>query len=281
MGGNQCPSHSQVVEAVLRFVSSFGLITIAFVAVACLERIPALQFRRSPLLRPYLMTDAGWYLVAAGASALSTYAFQPILSHLVITSMRHRVAALNGFARIAIAVAIFDLIAFVVHVNIHRIDALWNVHKVHHSSLHLDWLATTRTHMFEHLVRNVPAMATLFVFGFSARTISLAIGVYALFAVHGHSNLDMNLRGIEWLFITPRLHRLHHIPATTQKNFGTVFSFWDRATHKLIRMNASPDDLLGVPGERDTYPQKFTVAAREPFRQNLAARRQLSDAVKS
>ena len=260
----------------LLFLSSFGLVTIAFVGVALLERIPALQFRPAPLLRPYLSTDACWYVVAASASALSSYVFQPVLSHLVSASMRNAVAGLNGLARIAIAVAIFDLVAFVVHVNIHRIDALWNVHQVHHSSLHLDWLATTRTHMFEHMVRNVPAMATLFILGFSARTISLAIGIYALFAVHGHSNLDMNLRGTEWLFITPRLHRLHHIPATTQKNFGTVFSCWDRATRKLVRADSSPDDLLGVPGERDTYPQRFAVAAREPLRQNLKARRQVA-----
>jgi sterol desaturase/sphingolipid hydroxylase (fatty acid hydroxylase superfamily) len=126
--------------------------------------------------------------------------------------------------------------------------------------------------MLEHMVRNVPAIATLFALGFSTRTISLAVAVYALFAVYGHSNLDVDLRGFERLFISPRLHRLHHIPATTQNNFGTVLSIWDRVARKLVSLDASPADELGVPGERDTFPQHFAAAAREPFRQNLRNR---------
>jgi sterol desaturase/sphingolipid hydroxylase (fatty acid hydroxylase superfamily) len=268
-------------EVIVLFLGSFGLITVAFAAVGALERIPALQFRRAGLLRPFLGADIAWFGVAGGASAVSTYVFRPGFSHLTLPGIQRQLDQLDGPARLLLAVAIFDLVAFAVHVTIHRVDVLWNFHKVHHSSLHLDWLATTRTHMFEHLMRNVPAQLTLFVLGFSTRTIALAIAVYALCAVHGHSNLDMNLRFIEPLLITPRLHRSHHVPASTHRNFGTVFSVWDRAAGLLNLGDTEITAQFGVPGERETYPQQFGRAAREPFRQSRQLRGKLTAEINS
>jgi sterol desaturase/sphingolipid hydroxylase (fatty acid hydroxylase superfamily) len=30
---------------------------------------------------------------------------------------------------------VFDLVSFLVHVQLHRVDLLWSFHKVHHSTL--------------------------------------------------------------------------------------------------------------------------------------------------
>ena len=98
------------------------------------------------------------------------------------------------------------------HVSIHQSEALWSVHKVHHSSLRLDAMATTRTHLFEHMVRNLPAQACLFALGFRAETVALVLVGYASFALVGHSNLRIGNWWIEAVFVTPRLHRLHHLP---------------------------------------------------------------------
>ena len=259
----------------MQFVVPFAILTALFLVVAALERVHRLQFRPSALLRPHIGTDALWYLVAGGAAALSTYVFRPVLSHLAIAPLQIGVAAMPAALRLAIAVTIFDFVAFAVHLAIHRSDALWSVHKVHHSSLHLDWLATTRTHMFEHLVRNIPAQAVLFAFGFTSPTISGAILVYALFAVVGHSNLDLDLSVLELIFITPRLHRRHHVPDTTQHNFGTILSIWDRMFKRLLIADTQPDEHFGVPGQVHSYPQRFPDAARQPLRENLARARSL------
>jgi len=158
-------------------------------------------------------------------------------------------------------------VAFGVHYGIHRSETLWTIHKVHHSSPHLDWAATTRTHVFEHLVRNLPAQAALVAVGVPIRIIAAAVAVYGTFAVVGHSNLRVPLRWAETVFITPRLHRVHHAPATTQRNFGTVFSWWDRLAGTLDTRDATVGETLGVPGELHTYPQRFVDALRQPPRQ--------------
>lgn len=172
-----------------------------------------------------------------------------------------------------VAVVVFDGVFFAVHIGLHRSEALWNFHKVHHSSRHLDFLATTRTHAFEHLLRNVPAQLVLFAFGFAPETIATSILVLGGFGVLNHSNLRLPLARMEGLFITPRLHRVHHVPVTSLNNYATIFTFWDRALGSLRQLDTPAGAVLGVPGEVETYPQSFARAFREPARQIIAERR--------
>lgn len=253
-------------------MQSFLVLSGVFLFVAGLERIPRLRFAPSRFLRRFLATDAVWYLVATTAALISTVVFRPQLSRLAIPTVADAVDGLPELIRLGLAVVVYDLIAFAVHIGIHRSDALWAVHKVHHSSLQLDWLATTRTHMFEHLVRNLPAQAALFALGMPAATVAATLLIYATFAVVGHSNLRIGGSWLELVFVTPRLHRLHHRPATTQQNFGTVLTVWDRLAGTLVTRDADPDEPIGVPGEIDTYPQQFLAAFGQPLREARARR---------
>src|SRR4029077_5538563 len=166
-----------------------------------------------------------------------------------------------------IGLVVFDFVSFLVHVGLHRSDVLWNVHKVHHSSLQLDAFATTRTHMFENLVRFVPAQAVLFIIGIPAKVVAPTVAIAAAYDISHHSNHRTLARLLEAFFVTPRLHRRHHVPETTQNNFGVIFTVWDRLVGTLVRRDTTADERFGVPGEIDTYPQRFAPAFREPARQ--------------
>jgi sterol desaturase/sphingolipid hydroxylase (fatty acid hydroxylase superfamily) len=164
---------------------------------------------------------------------------------------------------------------------LHRYDALWRLHKVHHSSRVLDWLATTRAHVLEHLFRGVPVQAALFTLGVPTSALAVAISIYAAFATLGHSNLRLDLSRLEWLFITPRIHHLHHAPETTHQNFGTVFSLWDRAAGRLVIQDADAGEQLGVPGELEGYPQTWLRQLAEPFRRVGASETKLTPGERS
>lgn len=249
------------------------LLTAAFLGVAGLERFPRLRFAPQPFLRPFLGTDAVWYVLATGSAAVSALVLAPALEGVALPGAGDRLGHAPAPVRFAVALVLLDLVAFAVHVALHRFDVLWAVHKVHHSSLALDWLATTRTHLFEHLVRNLPGQALLLMAGVPAASVATAAGVYALFAVLNHSNLRVDLSRLEAVLVTPRLHRRHHVPATTEKNFGTVFSCWDRLFGSLAVVDTGSDEQFGVPGERDSYPQRLTAALRQPARELLGRRR--------
>ena len=162
------------------------------------------------------------------------------------------------------------------HVTLHRSNTLWNVHKVHHSTLHLDGFATTRTHMFENMLRFVPGQAVLFVIGMSGSVVAPVVAVAAIYGVSNHSNLGLNLQWAEGVFVTPRLHRRHHVPSTTQHNFGAIFTVWDRCFGTFIQRETTPDERYGVPGEIDSYPQRFLPAFRNPL---VQLRQQRADKV--
>jgi sterol desaturase/sphingolipid hydroxylase (fatty acid hydroxylase superfamily) len=249
----------------LSFLLSVAALTVVYLVVAKLERTPALRFRLMPSPRPYLATDTAWYLLAILATAISVFVFRPVLSQLEIGPVSERVNALPVAARLVLALAIFDFLSFLVHRQLHRSDRLWNFHKVHHSTLHLDGFATTRSHMFENLIRFVPPQAVLFIIGMPADIVAPTVAIAAIYGVSNHSNLDINLRWVEGLFVTPRLHRRHHVPATTQNNYGAIFTVWDRLFGSLVRSDTEPDDRYGVPGEIDTFPQAFGRAFREPL----------------
>jgi lathosterol oxidase len=253
----------------MSFVVSLCLLSGAFLAVATLERLPRLRFAPSRFLRPHLATDAGWYVLATGSAAVTAVVLRPQLARLHVVS----VGRLPLGVQLLLAVAVYDAVAFQVHRMIHRSHTLWEVHKVHHSSRRLDWLATTRTHLFEHLVRNVPAQLAVVAIGVPVTRLAAASAIYAVFALVGHSNLRVDLRAIEPVFITPRLHRIHHVPRTTERNFATVFSVWDRLAGTLVLADTAADEPLGVPGELDTYPQRLLDAFAEPGRRVRQRRR--------
>ncbi len=256
------------------FFISAAVLSAVYLSVALLERTPALRFRRLTSPRPYLGTDAAWYAVALLATAISAFVFRPQLAKLAIGPFARRLHDLPFAAKLIAGLILFDFVSFAVHVALHRSDALWNVHKVHHSTLELDGFATTRAHMFENLVRFVPGQALLYVVGMPVSVVTATVATYAVFGVSNHSNIGIDLRFAEPLFVTPRLHRRHHIPATSQNNFGTVLTLWDRAFGSLLVRDTRDGERFGVPGEVDTYPQRFAAAFREPL---LQVRRQRQD----
>ena len=72
----------------------------------------------------------------------------------------------------------------------------------------------------------MPPQAVLFVIGMSSDIVAPTVAIAAVYGVSNHSNLRINLRPIEGLFVTPRLHRRHHVPATTLANYGAIFTIW-------------------------------------------------------
>ena len=150
----------------MSFVASVVVLTVVYVVVGRLERTPALRFRELPSPRPYLATDVAWYGVAIVATAISVFVFRPVLANLDRhAAVRDALAGAPFPLKLLLGVVVFDLVSFLVHRGLHRYDVLWNIHKVHHSSLQLDGFATTRTHMVENLLRFVPGQALLFLVG--------------------------------------------------------------------------------------------------------------------
>jgi sterol desaturase/sphingolipid hydroxylase (fatty acid hydroxylase superfamily) len=249
----------------MSFLISVCALSVVYVVVARLERTPALRFRKLTSPRPYLATDLAWYGVAITATAISVFLFRPLLADLAFRPIRDAVEGTPFLLELLTGIVVFDLVSFIVHRALHRYDALWNIHKVHHSTLELDGFATTRTHMIENMLRFVPGQALLFLIGMPVSVVATSVAIAAIYGVSNHSNLDIDLRWVEPLLVTPRLHRRHHVPSTTQHNFGGIFTIWDRLAGTLTPIDTTGDERFGVPNEIDDYPQRFAPAFRRPI----------------
>ncbi|RYZ80129.1 MAG: fatty acid hydroxylase family protein, partial [Proteobacteria bacterium] len=67
---------------------------------------------------------------------------------------------------------------------------------------------------------------------------NLIVGVFPYWY---HTKLINRLPVLEWLIVTPSHHRVHHgkNPSYLDKNFGAVFSFWDRIFGTFAREHES------------------------------------------
>ena len=239
------------------------LFTAAVLALA--ERAPTLWRRRSRLLRANAFTDVAFLAIAWLA-----------IAQLTLTWVAWATGTVHGalglptpdgvplWLEIVVAIVLLDLGNYVAHWLLHRIPWLWRVHAVHHSSPMLDWLATFRSHLLEQLLRRLVAPLLLIAIGVSPAAVAIGSAIFLAWAILNHSNLRVNLRFLEPVFITPRLHHLHHIAASSENNLGTMLNIWDRLAGRLSLAEVDPETRLGN-GHRD-YPQSFWALLRAPFR---------------
>lgn len=244
----------------------------ALVALIGAERAPRLRFQRSSFFRRFFLTDL-WYL-ATGAILLSKIMQGFAISWTGIFGVRGVLERAPFAVTVSGAVVLHDLGGYASHVMLHRVDRLWALHKVHHSSLTLDWLATFRAHIVEHALRHILSPVLLILIGFPLGSVAIASVVLAVWAAFVHSNLAVSWRWAEPLFITPRLHRLHHVPATSHMNLGVMFSIWDRLLGRLDTSSTARLNPTGVIDEVETYPQtwlKQLIKPFSPFRVSVAS----------
>jgi lathosterol oxidase len=246
---------------------------LAALVLAGLERLSRARFRALPSLRPWAGNDLVHFVVALLFATL-TGGFVFWLSARLAALGVPRLADAPVPAPLAVLLALLllDLGQYVSHRFLHAIGGLWEIHKVHHSTRALDWLANSRSHVLETAIRRLLAPLGLVALGMPRLPTVIASVILSVWAMFIHSNLRVDLRRLEAILITPRLHRIHHLPATTEKNFGAFFSIWDRMAGTLVSFDPSPDDVLGVPGEVETYPQTFLSQLVEPMRR-IAGRR--------
>jgi sterol desaturase/sphingolipid hydroxylase (fatty acid hydroxylase superfamily) len=142
-------------------------------------------------------------------------------------------------ARLALYLVVADFLAYWMH-RVAHLPGLWHAHRWHHSPDHMYWLSGTRTSILQQSLFNLP-----YIFVSPLIDVSpwwIANGLLIFYTVTNswmHLNVRWRLRGLDWVFATPRTHHIHHSdqPAHYNTNFGVILSIWDR----LFGTFTSPD----------------------------------------
>ena len=116
---------------------------------------------------------------------------------------------------------------------VHRVmhtGPVWRVHKWHHSPRHMYWLAGIRTTIPHIFLFNLTYVLALPILHSVAPVIFFVISVEHLMRNNWkHMNLMWRSEWLEWIFVTPRYHHIHHSndPGHYMSNFGSLFTVWD------------------------------------------------------
>jgi lathosterol oxidase len=134
------------------------------------------------------------------------------------------------WAQLPMVLVVADLAFYWLHRAAHHFPWFWRLHRLHHSSEHLDWLASERLHLAEIVIVRASVLVPLTLLGFSQAAVLSYVTFASFHAVFIHANFRPSLRWLEPLLMTPRLHHLHHaIDADAiDKNFAVHLPFLDR-----------------------------------------------------
>lgn len=133
----------------------------------------------------------------------------------------------------AVGFVALDLCAYVSHRLFHGVELMWRVHQVHHSENELDLTTGLRFHPIEALFTQGLMLLIIVLFGPPPAAVASAAMAIILQDFFTHANLrvpDSLDRILRLAIITPAMHRVHHSEEIQDqnRNFGTVFSLWDR-----------------------------------------------------
>ncbi len=178
-------------------------------------------------------------------------------------------------ARAAITLALFLAYEFgywLDHYLKHRVPALWELHKVHHSANVLTPLTVFRIHPLDGLIfSNILAVSlgvtngvANYLFGkpiafFSVEDTNIILVLFVHIYVHlQHTHLWIAFTGLAGrIFLSPAHHQIHHSdnPVHFDKNLGSCLAIWDWLFGTLHVPAKEPEPLtFGVKaGEADMH----------------------------
>ncbi len=136
---------------------------------------------------------------------------------------------MHVFFVIVLTFVAIDFIYYWFHRCSHRIKFLWAMHMNHHSSEEMNFVVSLRQAWFAPFAKVIFFMP-LPLIGFDP-LITVIVGIASTFwGVIGHTQLINKLGPLEYIFVTPSHHRVHHGSNNQyiDKNFGNLLIIWDK-----------------------------------------------------
>ncbi len=172
----------------------------------------------------------GLFLQGVGIALIQTWFILKVFPAL-LPSYQSSVS-IHPIIQFVISFILIDYIYYWNHRMLHS-NFFWRLHFLHHSTQSVDWLTTSRNHLFTPLVICYLWIHSFFAFILTDYRFYL-VGVICTYTldIWRHSKFSSNhaqiFQKLEGIFITPRLHHEHHSKTNCESFFGANFSWWDR-----------------------------------------------------
>lgn len=226
---------------------------------------------RSLAIRPEYRWDLIGLLASFGfvlvAGVLLDLAMNALLAMQAVGHWRDVVRAAPWWIVVPAYLLVSDFGGYLMHRALHT-RALWSSHAWHHSPKHINWIAGMRGSPMHVVVLLAPYYLAALLLPYTAPWFMvLGVTLLGIFNQHLiHSNLKVPFSWqLEWVFVTPRAHFVHHSPRQhlTDSNYGFVFSIWDRLLGTWTSPDSVPaDEPLGLDYEASNWRMLLGLPSR-------------------
>ena len=152
-----------------------------------------------------------------------------------------------------------DFIQWHIHRLLHRVNWMWEFHKVHHSVEEMGFAAHLRFHWMENVFYRTLEYIPLSMIGFGIQDF-LLVHLFTLGWGHfNHANIKVPLGFLKYIFNSPQMHIWHHaehLPYRTGVNFGLTLSVWDYIFGTAYIPCEGRDEKLGF-DKVEQFPKTF------------------------
>lgn len=162
--------------------------------------------------------------------------------------------------KVAMGLLVADFMDWLHHYLRHKVGLFWCFHTVHHSQRHMNMFTDDRNHAFDVLIANLILFLPLSMFQAGQELPLYLALLWKWYPKLYHANVRSNFGILRYILVTPQSHRVHHSLEVRHrdKNFGVVFSIWDRLFGTL-----HPD--------YDEYPATGIAYEDVPLMQSVSA----------
>jgi sterol desaturase/sphingolipid hydroxylase (fatty acid hydroxylase superfamily) len=172
-----------------------------------------------------------------------------------------QLSAFPAWAQLLIFFVILDFFQWVTHIFLHRVNFLWQFHKIHHSVKEMGFAAHFRYHWMENIVyKPLKTLGVMLLGGFEPQQ-AFVVHFAAIAIGHlNHSNLKLSWGPLKYVFNNPVMHLYHHAYVLPEGkygvNFGISLSLWDYLFGTHYIPETSGNIPLGFAGDEE-LPKGF------------------------
>lgn len=206
-------------------------------------------------------------LFAIAGTFLLIFAPFPAMPAPLITLGQAEAESLIGpFAPVAVALAgvfAYDFANYWLHRAQHRFGFLWRFHAVHHSVEDMDSL-NSYAHPVDALAQNAAVAIVGLGIGFTFETMLWLLAFQTIHDRLLHTRAPINFGVFGAVLVDNRTHFLHHTrrEARSGRNFGSIFTIFDRLFGTYQRPEAGALTATGLEGQRPPATVRDVFLAR-------------------
>lgn len=169
--------------------------------------------------------------------------------------------------QLLMAIAIADFGITLMHYASHKMELLWRFHAIHHSVERMYSFNGLMKHPVHQAIELIAGTSPLLLLG-----MPMEVGILLAFSVAiqlllQHSNVDMRLGYLIYIWAVAPGHRHHHIASKKDGNvnFGLFTMIWDHLLGTFVFNRPPPKEgQLGIYNRAD-YPKGYIDQFVEPF----------------